>query len=433
MRTRFLYSLTLGLAVSGFAMTSVLLPVDAAFAQKKKEKKKKKKDEQPQEQLSPEFITPYNAALAALGTKDAATSEAQLSQAALVANTKDEKFRLGNAYVQLGGMKSDVSIQRKGVDLMLESGAVSQADMPRLSSASGRFAYSEGDYALAESRFKAAIDGGYYENNTELLYVDSVFQQGRVDEGLQLLNATIQRFQQSGALAPEDYYRRGVRRAYNAKNVQATTAWTQKWVAAYPNNTSWRDSLILFRDAAGFDSKTNIDLMRLMRATNSLASERDYAEYVENADPRRLPGEVLNIIEEGIAKGTLKSGDDFFDEQLGIAKSRVSEDRSSLTSGGASSRSSSNPRIAIGTADAYLGYGEYAEAIALYNVALEKPGVDSDLVNTRIGISNAMAGNWDAAKAAFAKVGGARTELAKFWLIWVDNQVAASEATPAAG
>jgi hypothetical protein len=44
-----------------------------------------------------------------------------------------------------------------------------------------------------------------------------------------------------------------------------------------------------------------------------------------------------------------------------------------------------------------------------------------------------MAGNWDAAKAAFAKVGGARTDLAKFWLIWVDNQVAANTAAPAAG
>ena len=433
MRTRFLYSLMLGLAVSGFAMTSVLLPADAAFAQKKKKKKKKKKDEQPQEQLSPEFITPYNAALTALGAKDAATTESQLSQAALVANTTDEKFRLGNAYVQLGGMKSDASIQRKGLDLMLDSGRVSPTDMPRLSSASGRFAYGAGDYALAESRLKTAIDGGYYGDNTELLYVDSVFQQGRNEEGLQLLEATVRRIQQSGAAVPEDYYRRGVRRAYNAKNTQATTAWSQKWVAAYPNKTSWRDALVLFRDASGFGSQTNVDLMRLMRASNALVSERDYAEYVENADPRRLPGEVLSIIEEGIAKGTLKSGDEFFGEQLGMAKSRVAEDRSSLASGGASSRSSSNPRIAIGTADAYLGYGEYAEAIALYNVALEKPGVDSDLVNTRIGISNAMAGNWDAAKAAFAKVGGARTDLAKFWLIWVDNQVAANTAAPAAG
>lgn len=419
MRKRFLYTLSLGLAVSTMAMTAMLAPVDGAYAQKKKNDKKSKKQ---QEELSEAFLAPYNAAITALEAKDAATLEAQLGQAAAMANSNDEKFRLGNAYIQLGGMKSDTSIQRKGLDLMLDSGRVAPEQFARFNFLSGNFAYTDKEYAKAEGRLKQALDSGYYEDNAELLYVDSIYQQGRTAESLQLLENVVTRIQQSGQAVPEDYFRRGLRQAYSAKDVAKTTEWSQKWVAAYPNKSSWRDSLVLFRDGSAFDSQTNVDLMRLMRASNALSSERDYAEYIENADPRRLPGEVVEVVKEGMANGIVPAGSEFFTEQLNAAKSRVSEDRSSLASGGAAARNSSNPRIAIGTADAYLGYGEYSNAIDLYNVALQKPGVDNDLVNTRIGISNALAGNYEAAKAAFANVGGTRTNLAKFWTIWVNTQ-----------
>lgn len=429
MRTPLLYTLSLGLAVSTMAMTAMLAPVDGAYAQKKKKKKKSKKQ---QEELSEAFLAPYNAAVTALEANDVATLEAQLTQAASLANSNDEKFRLGNAYIQLGGLKGDTNIQRKGLDLMLDSGRVAPEQFARFSFLSGNFAYSAKEYAKAEARLKQAIDQGYYQDNAELLYIDSINQQGRSAESLQLLENVVSRIEQSGEKVPEDYFRRGLRQAYSAKDVVKTTQWSQKWVAAYPNKSSWRDSLVLFRDGSNFDTQTNIDLMRLMRATNAMSSERDYAEYIENADPRRLPGEVKGVVEEGIAKGTLQSGDDFFNEQLNSAKSRIAEDRGSLSSGAKASRSSSNPRIAIGTADAYLGYSDYNQAVDLYNVALQKPGVDSDLVHTRIGISHALAGNYDAAKSAFAKVGGKRSDLAKFWMIWVENEMASNAAQPAA-
>lgn len=427
MHKRFLYTLSLGLAVSTFAMTSMMVPFDGAAAQKKS---KKKEGKPAKEELSNEFIEPYNAALAAIAAKDAATVEAQLALAEPNANSNDEKFRLGNAFLQLGGLKNDTIIQRKGLELMLGTDRVAAADRPKFNFYAGNFAYAAKEYAAAESYLKQALDGGYRADNTELLYIDTIFQQDRIAEGLQVLEQAINRAQTAGETVSEDYYRRGLRRAYGAKMQNETTAWSQKWVAAYPSTTSWRDSLVLFRDSAGFGQAENVDLMRLMRATNALSSERDYAEYIENADPRRLPGEVVSVIEEGIAKGTVKANDEFFGEQLGAAKSRLAEDRGSLASGAAAARSSSNPRIAIGTADAYLGYGDYSKAIDLYSLALEKPGVDTDLVNTRIGIGNAMAGNWSVAKDSFAKVSGQRSELAKFWMIWVDNQLAG---TPSAG
>jgi hypothetical protein len=99
----------------------------------RKKKKKSKKSKKQKEELSDAFLAPYNAAITALEAKDAATLEAQLGQAAAMATTSDEKFRLGNAYIQLGGMKSDTSIQRKGLDLMLDSGRVAPDKFARFS------------------------------------------------------------------------------------------------------------------------------------------------------------------------------------------------------------------------------------------------------------------------------------------------------------
>ena len=80
-------------------------------------------------------------------------------------------------------------------------------------------------------------------------------------------------------------------------------------------------------------------------------------------------------------------------------------------------------RSAQGTADAYLGYGEYAKAAALYKTALSKGGVDADLVNTRLGFALGKSGDKAGAEAALKAVSGApRNQLAKYYLVWLGNQ-----------
>ena len=81
-------------------------------------------------------------------------------------------------------------------------------------------------------------------------------------------------------------------------------------------------------------------------------------------------------------------------------------------------------RVASATADAYLAYGQDAKAIALYKTALTKGGVDVDAVNTRMGIAMVRSGDKVGARTAFMAVkGAARTEIAAFWMLWLDQQV----------
>ena len=59
------------------------------------------------------------------------------------------------------------------------------------------------------------------------------------------------------------------------------------------------------------------------------------------------------------------------------------------------------------TAEAYYGYGDYAEAADLFRAALGKRGVDKDLANLRLGMSLARAGDKAGATAALNAAGGA--------------------------
>ena len=77
-------------------------------------------------------------------------------------------------------------------------------------------------------------------------------------------------------------------------------------------------------------------------------------------------------------------------------------------------------RAALGTADAYLGYGNWAKAAELYKVALAKGGVDAPTVNTRLGYSLGMTGDKAGAEAALKAVTGTpRDQLAKYYQIWL--------------
>ncbi len=81
-------------------------------------------------------------------------------------------------------------------------------------------------------------------------------------------------------------------------------------------------------------------------------------------------------------------------------------------------------QMARTTADAFYGYGHYAEAADLYRAALQKGGEDANLVNTRLGASLALAGRRAEAEAAFHAVTGTRATLAQFWLLWLASRPA---------
>jgi hypothetical protein len=126
------------------------------------------------------------------------------------------------------------------------------------------------------------------------------------------------------------------------------------------------------------------------------------------------------VLDEGLATGTIGKTSRPINELLAVVSPKVASDQASLAGSERQAASAANGKLALGTADAYLGYGQDAKAAPLYELALKKGQVDADVAHLRHGIALARQGMTAEAKKAFESVGGSRADIAKFWITWLD-------------
>ncbi len=373
--------------------------------------------------LSKEFRAAAGPAQAAIKAGPAA-ADAAVSAAEAAATTPDDKFVAGQLRLQVGGATKNQAMQQKAVIAMLSSGsALAAADAPKLNFYAGQFAYLANDFPRAIQYLTEADRLGYRppEQDGYLLLAESNFKSNNVPLGLSFVDKAVAAKAAAGAKAPEAWFQRAASVAYKAKLNAESAKWTRAQVRAYPSVDNWRSALVVYRDGATRDGNLNLDIFRLMRLTKSLAGERDYYEFASLATERGLPGEAKSIIDEGMATSAIPANSRALNELRGMASAKIAGDQASLAASERQAGASATGRVASATADAYLGYGQDAKAIALYKTALTKGGVDVDAVNTRMGIALLRSGDKAAARTAFSAVKGARADIAAFWLLWLDQ------------
>ena len=361
-----------------------------------------------------------------------AAEKAELDKAFAAIENEDDRFLAGTLAVNLGSIAGDASLQRQGIKAMLASGKSDPESVPRFNSIAGQLAYQAGDYAEAHQYLQKAVDAGFTENNSEVLLAEAYISDNNTAQGLSVLKDALAKSKASGTLAPESWYRRGLASAFKAGMVDETADFGALFIRDYPQPANVGVAVTILRELGQFGSQETLDLMRLMARTNSYAEGRDYIEYIEAADPRRLPGEALAAIEAGLASGKLNASNTSVADWQNQAKSRIAADKASLASYESDARKPSATEATVtGAADALLSYNEPAKAEELYTIALGKPGADKDQVLTRIGIAQVDQGKYGAAEETFAKVTGKRATIAKLWKAYAESK-AATPAAPAA-
>jgi tetratricopeptide (TPR) repeat protein len=272
-------------------------------------------------------------------------------------------------------------------------------------------------------QLNAAVQAGVTEPSAYALLVETKNQQGKPAEALQMLEQAIAKQKAAGQTVPNEWYARGISIGYQNKLGPQLAQLTQEWLAAYSTPSNWRDSLITYRDVNKVDADYELDLMRLMRAAGALKGERDYFDYIQ-ATYLKFPTEANGVIDEGVASGNLKLTGSAL-EMKNLVKGKLTSDKTATQSAANELKAGKGTaKLALGTADALYGSGDYAQAAEIYKVALQKGGVDANLVNSRLGASLARAGQADAAKQAFGSVTGPRLALAKYWMVWLDHKPA---------
>ncbi|OCC24509.1 hypothetical protein MB02_03190 [Croceicoccus estronivorus] len=362
----------------------------------------------------------------------AAVPMADAAVAAVAEGNDDDKMAAGNFLLSLGTINEDNELRKRGVKMMIESGRLDAEKLPAFQFYLGNFAYATKDYATAAPALKAAAEAGFQNDALGPLLVDAYAQAGQEKEGIAAFKQAVAARKATGASVPGSWFDRATLVAYNGKLGPEAIDVAAMSVAENPSNTSWLNAAQMVRTFAGFDVPATLDLFRLMDRSGGLNNDPkfvrpEYKEYIESADPRRLPGEVVRVIDKGVASGALSLSDTWVAEARQNAAPRIASDKASLPGEVAGAKAAGGSK-ALNLADAFLSYGDAAQAEDLYKAALASGGADANMALTRLGIAQYDQGKYAEAKANFEKVSGMRQPLARLWVIRTSEKMAGATA-----
>ena len=411
------FSMAVALATAGtLAVTAI--PQEAQAQKKKKQKKVK---------LSKEFRAAAGPVQKAIESGDAG-AKGQVE--ALLAGpwTGAEADIAGQYAINLGATLKDTALQERGINKRLEAGLLDPQNRAKMLFFAGSFARGRGDFATAEQRLNEAISAGYAGPGAHLELANAYSTQKQHGKSLQYLSQAIDIQKQTGQKAPEDWYRASRDRALATQDKQLYATWAAKWAEAYPSPDSWADAITAYRYKTQTDTEQNLEVLRFMKASGALTKTRDYKEFAEEANKKNNFGEVVSILEEGRLKGLVAASDPIVSSLLAPTKGKVTGDRASLPASPSEVRGSGSASVMMNFADTWLGYKDYAKAVAFYEAGMNRPGADAGRALVGVGTAHAFAGDLDAAKTAFSKVNGARQPLANMWQTWIGQQTASTAA-----
>jgi tetratricopeptide (TPR) repeat protein len=333
-------------------------------------------------------------------------------------------------------------MQAQAVDALVDGGLATADEMPSLLSNQLSRAYSARDMARTERLFARIVEVA--PNNVDALADYAQFKSrvrspvtAAADRAMSvsLFGRALAANEAMGRPSPESLHRRALAVAFDATQringapplapqvAPQAIAFGQKLVAAYPTAANWRDALLDYRELAPADPALALDIRRLMRAADALGGERDYLEFAGLLGTAGLPGEARAVLDDGVTRGVLDTGKPAIAAAVAALTRPAATDRAALP--GARARAAAGTGAqARAAGDAFFAFGQYADAAALYQAALQKGGEDPNLVESRLGAALALAGRRPEAEAALRAVTGPRADLAGFWLAWLAHRPA---------
>lgn len=411
--------IALGVAlVLGGASVVATAPADA---------QKKKKGEAAAQASGITLTKEERAALApvqtAITAKDWATAQSTLTAAAPNVTSPGGRYAVGRFQLEIGLGTNNTALQALGLDNLIASGQVEAKDLPVMYRNQAVLANNSGNKAKAEAAYARAVE--LSPNDPELMISLAQVKNDlkKPAEAVQLISRAIEVKRAAGQTVDESWYKYALKLAYDGRSNPALREASQKLsrdlVTAYPTKENWRDSVLIFRETNNLDAAADLDLLRFMRASGSLAGERDWYDLADGLYKAGNYAEAKAVLDDGVAKRMIDPKKAAFAELIRLTGARMAGDRASLGGEESKAMAAATGATAVKIGDAFYGYGEHAKAIALYRAALTKGGVDANLVNTRLAMALLASGDRAGAEAAFRSLTGPRQNLGAFWVAWL--------------
>ncbi|MCG2839598.1 tetratricopeptide repeat protein [Sandaracinobacter sp. RS1-74] len=188
----------------------------------------------------------------------------------------------------------------------------------------------------------------------------------------------------------------------------------QKLIRLDPTPARWRALLVDMKNQPqSRDSK--LALYHLMRETGNLTTAADVQEFAKVAIVGGQSGVAADVVKTASASGVIPAGDATTARLIDAAGKRQS---AALA---AAPNAAKAPNTALAAGNAYLGAGQYPQAIAAFTTAQKGPNPGEAALFK--GIAQLRAGNIAAAKATFAAVpNGPVSEVAGLWQLYASTK-----------
>ena len=188
----------------------------------------------------------------AVNANDVANFPAKLAAAQAVGKTKDDKYVIGQLQLKAAvDQKDNVGIGN-AIEAMLASGSASPAETSTLYINLGRQLYNAKQYDRAATAFERLIALNSNDTDAIVMLAETRKSQNRAADAVTLLQRAIAARVSAGQKPSEDWYKRAVAIAYDAK-LPAAIPLSRDWVVAYPSPKNWRDTLLIYQTGTVLD------------------------------------------------------------------------------------------------------------------------------------------------------------------------------------
>ena len=265
-------------------------------------------------------------------------------------------------------------------------------------------------YDKAAKYAKQLYDKNPNQQDVALVLGQAYYLQNDCKNASSVMGSLVTRSERAGQRPDEDW----MRLVYDCQNKlndkNGATETMKKLVRHYNKPDDW--NTLLANSRGRHSDRVNLGYFRLMRDADVLKRDRDYFEFAQLAMDEKVgnaPVEAVQIIEEGIQKGVLKSDDKAqqgrYDRLLQAAKERAAASKQALPQLAKQTEAAANGQADVALGQAYFGAGEYDQAIAALQRGIKRGGVtDVNEAQVSLGLAYLKKGQKDQARNAFRAV-----------------------------
>ena len=272
--------------------------------------------------------------------------------------------------------------------------------------------YQAGQYDRAIAEAKKA--GG---EDMQILIAQAYVRQGKSGDAVTAYNNLIK------ANGPKPIYLENLAGAqYKAGDKKGYLETTTKLIRVDSSPARWKTLLVNLRQNP-MRPEAKLALYHLMSATGTIDRPEDYQEFAKLA----LVAGQGGVAQQALARAGAGSGD-AMSQKLAQAATVMS-----AKSAADAPKLAAAPATALRGGNAYLGIGQYGQAIAAFDKAIAANGPDADQARLFKGIAALKAGNVALGKSSFAAVTDKNglKDVADLWALFAATRGAISAPAPA--